>query len=225
MTEFSIVSVTATSLLIAGLATILAAPPALLLAGLLAGSRFPGRRVVVALINVPLVIPPTAIGFLLLTALSQESALGAWLNEHGIQLLLSRSGAAIAVAIVIFPLIARTALTALEGVQSPLLDWMATLGLSRWHRFWQGVWPQVWPGMLAALTLGFTRGLGEFGATAVVAGMIPGQTLTLASGIFLSRELGQDDLGVVLTLLALALGVVAVLVSEWLSQRGRHDPR
>jgi molybdate transport system permease protein len=190
---------------VAGWAMVCAFPVGLGLAWLLARKQFIGKPLVETLIMMPLVLPPTAIGYLLVLTLQRRGLLGADTLGFDLDLLLTWKGAVVAAAIMSLPLVTRTARVAFEEV-SPRLELMGrSLGLSRARSFTHVSLPLARRGLLAAFVLGFGRALGEFGATVIVAGNIPGKTQTLSLAIFDSYQLGQD--GRVLQL----VGVTAVI--------------
>lgn len=199
----------------ATLATLLVLPPATLLAYALARFEFPGKSLLSAVAGVPLVLPPTAVGFALLWLLSRRGPLG---FDPGV--LLTWKAVVIACAVMSFPLVVRTARATFEGIDPRLELLSRTLGRGRTHTFFTVTLPLAARGLIAAAVLGFTRAVGEFGATVTVAGNIPGETRTLASAIFSAQQAGNAELATSLSLLALALGLLAIWISEALSRRG-----
>lgn len=217
-------AVLAVTLRVALGATLLAAPLGVALGYALGRFRFRGKSVVETLVALPLVLPPTAIGYLLLALLGRDGPLGARALGFDPGLLFTWRAAVLASAVVALPLVARTARAAFEEVD-PRLERMArSLGHSR-LRTWLGVTlPLARRGLLAAALLGFGRALGEFGATVIVAGNIPGRTQTLALAIFSEIQLGHT--GAALRLVAVTVAVAFVLV--WAverSLRARGGPR
>lgn len=207
-----------TTLEVAGGATLLVAPPALALGFVLARARFAAKSVVETLVAVPLVLPPTAIGYLLLRAFAYDGPLGPRVLGVDLDVLFTRRGAILASAAVAFPLVARAARSAFESVD-PRLELVArTHGSSRLATFWHVSVPLARRGLLAALVLGFGRALGEFGATVVVAGNVRGKTQTLALAIFEDIQLGAN--GHAMLLVGITLGVAFALMwsVEWLSR-------
>lgn len=213
--------VLATTLRVAAAATALAAPLGIALGHALARRSFRGKSVVETLVALPLVLPPTAIGYLLLALLARDGPLGARTLGFDPGLLFTWRAAVLASAIVSLPLVARTARAAFEAVD-PRLERMArTLGLSRTRTFLTVTLPLARHGLLAALALGLGRALGEFGATAIVAGNIPGRTQTLALAIFSEIQLG--DSRAALRLVALTLAIAFALM--WLVERSLAGTR
>jgi molybdate transport system permease protein len=223
----SIAEILLLTLRIAGLATLVVVVPATAVGYLLARRDFPGKRVLSALVGLPLVLPPTAVGYLLLRLFAFDGPLGRDVIGIDLGVLLSVKGAVLAAAVMSFPLVARTARVAFEGVD-PRLERMArTLGHGPAATFARVSLPLARRGLLAGTLLGFTRALGEFGATATVAGIVPGRTETVASAIFAAQSAGDDRRALALMALALALGFVAILVAELFGGRGpvRGGPR
>lgn len=211
-----------TTFRVATVATLLVTPVGIALGLLLARRSFPGKSVVETFVALPLVLPPTAIGYLLLALFSRSG----WLGERSLgfdpDLLFTWRAAVLASAVVALPLVARTARTAFEEVE-PRLELMArTLGLSRARTFVSVTLPLARRGLLAALALGFGRALGEFGATVIVAGNIPGRTQTLALAIFSEIQLGNS--GAALRLVGITVAIAFALVwcvERWLRRGAR----
>jgi len=197
-------------------------PPALLLGLLLSRRTFPGKSVVETVSALPLVLPPTAIGYLLLVSLARDGPLGVKALGVDLDLLLTWKGATIAAAVMAFPLVTRAARVAFEGVD-PRLEGMArTLGYGPLRTFARVTLPLARRGLLAAAILGFSRALGEFGATVIVAGNIPGRTQTLALAIYADLQSGHDRRAMALVALTTGLAFAAVWIVEGLL---RQTPR
>jgi molybdate transport system permease protein len=161
---------------------------------LLARHRFAGRALVDAVLTLPLVLPPTVLGYYLLVVVGTRGWLGHWLQQRfGIHLIFSWQGAVIAASLVSFPLLLRSARTAFEAVDPQLEKAARVLGLNEWSVFFRVTVPMAWPGILAGALLVFARSLGEFGATLMVAGSIPGRTQTLSVAVYEAVQAGQDD--------------------------------
>ncbi len=191
----------------------IAGPLGLALARLQSGRQYALRRVVDALVLLPLVLPPSVVGYFLLVTLGRQGVLGAVLDRvFGVRLVFTPTAAAIASALVALPLVVKTAQPALEGVPRELEDVGRTLGLAPVALFFRVSLPSAWRGIVAALALGFARACGEFGATLMFAGDIPGRTNTMPIEIFESYRAGEDAraLGYVAVLTALSVVVVAV---------------
>ena len=160
----------------------------------LARWRFPGRDLVDALLTLPMVMPPTVLGYYLLVVIGSHGVIGAWLLEHfGIRLIFTWQAAVIAATIVSFPLVFKAARAAFETVDPQLEDAARTLGISETAVFFRVSLPLAWRGILAGLLLSFARALGEFGATLMVAGSIAGKTQTLSIAVYEAVQAGQDD--------------------------------
>jgi len=156
--------------------------------------RFPGREVVDAALTLPMVMPPTVLGYYLLVVIGTQGVLGAWLLEHfGIRLIFTVPAAIIAATIVSFPLVFKAARAAFETVDPQLEDAARTLGVNEWAVFFRVSLPLAWRGILAGLLLSFARALGEFGATLMVAGSIAGKTQTLSIAVYEAVQAGQDN--------------------------------
>ena len=198
---------------VAALATVLVTPLATAVAYLLARHQFPGKSVVSTLVALPLVLPPTAVGYVLLHAFSDDALFGAAL---GLEILFTAKAAVLAAMAMAFPLIVRTARLSFEAVDPGLVQVAETLGDSPRQVFWRVTFPLAKRGLVAAMILGFMRGVGEFGATVMIARNIPGKTRTLASAIYSAQQVGDDATAWVLLGLAVGVGFVAISTSEWL---------
>ena len=222
MTESTLSAILLT-LQVASVATLVVLIPGTLLAYLLARVEFRFKSVVSTLVGLPLVLPPTAVGYLLLRMLATDGMLGRNTIGFDLSILLTWKAAILASAVMATPLVVRTARVAFEGVD-PGLEMMArTLGHGPASTFVRYTLPLASRGLLAATILGFTRAIGEFGATVTIAGNIPGHTQTLASAIFSAQQVGDDRSAYVLVSMALLVGFASILVSEHLSrQRPRH---
>lgn len=217
------------SLRVAAIATVATFVPATLLGYALARHTFPGKRVVSALTALPMVLPPTAAGFLLLRLLSVRGPLGRDTLGFDLGVLLTWKAAVLASALMSAPLIVRTARVTFEGID-PRLEMIArTLGHGRLRTFAGVSLPLARRGLLSAAILGFTRALGEFGATVTLAGNIPGRTQTLSSAIFEAQQVGDTGRANALMWIALGIGFASILVAEWIAgpraSRPLHAPR
>lgn len=211
------------SLKVAGCATLANAVLGVGTGWLLSRRAFAGRELLDSVLTLPMVMPPTVLGYYLLVLLGQQGTLGQWLwSQWGIRLVFSWQGAAIAAAVVVFPLVFRTARTAFEQVPAALEQTARTLGLSGWALFWRVSLPLAWPGILAGLLLGFARALGEFGATLMVAGSIPGRTQTLSVAIYEAVQTGDAEAASRLIQVTVLLCVSLLLLAGWLSQRAQR---
>ena len=175
--------------------------------------RFPGRDVLDAVLTLPMVMPPTVLGYYLLVVIGSQGVVGAWLLQNfGIRLIFTWQAAVIAATIVAFPLVFKAARAAFENVDPQCEDAARTLGLGEWGLFLRVSLPLAWRGILAGLLLAFARALGEFGATLMVAGSIAGQTQTLSIAVYEAVQAGQDDTANFLVMVT-SLVCMAVLLS------------
>ena len=202
-------------------------PLALATAWLLARARFYGKSLFDALVHLPLVLPPVVIGYFLLLLLGRRGPLGALLDEYfGIVLAFRWSGAAVAAAIMGFPLMVRAIRLSIEAIDSGLEDAARTLGATRLRVFFTITLPLALPGVFTGTLLSFARSLGEFGATITFVSNIPGETQTLPLAIYtLTQVPGGDAAALRLSLIAIALSVLALMVSEWLVRRSQQRAR
>lgn len=210
------------SLKVAGWATALNLLLGVAAGYLLARKRFPGRELLDAVLTLPMVLPPTVLGYYLLVVIGKRGWLGAWLHEHfGINLIFTWQGAVIAATIVAFPLVLKSARAAFEGVDAQLEGAARVLGLNEWALFFRVTLPLAWRGILAGLLLAFARALGEFGATLMVAGSIPGQTQTLSIAVYEAVQAGQDEVANGLVLIVSLTCIVVLVSARWLSPSSR----
>jgi len=187
--------------------------------------RFPGRDVLDALLTLPMVMPPTVLGYYLLVVIGSQGVVGAWLLQNfGIRLIFTWQAAVIAATIVAFPLVFKAARAAFENVDPQCEDAARTLGLGEWGLFLRVSLPLAWRGILAGLLLAFARALGEFGATLMVAGSITGQTQTLSIAVYEAVQAGQDDTASFLVMVT-SLVCLAVLLSAGRLVPGRVAAR
>jgi molybdate transport system permease protein len=208
--------VVAFTLRVAGLAILLILPPGLAAAWLLARFRWTGKPLVETLIALPLVMPPVATGLLLLKLLGRRGPLGGLLHDRlGLDVVFTWRAVVVAMAVMSFPLLVRGARVAFEGVDPRLEQIARTLGASDLRVFFSITLPLARNGILGGTLLAFARALGEFGATILVAGNIPGRTATLSLSIYQLVQLGKD--GDAFRLLAVA--VIIAFAAVWASER------
>ena len=213
-------TVTGFTMGVAAFSTLLILPFGLALAWLLARRDWPGKSVVETLVALPLVMPPVATGLLLLKLLGRRGPLGDWFETHpGWEIIFTWRGVVAATAVMSFPLLVRTARVAFEGVNPRLEQVARTLGAGPWRVFATVTLPLAARALVAGALLAFARALGEFGATIMVAGYIPGKTATLAISIYHLVQLGRDDEAVVLLTVSVAIAFGAVWASEWFLRR------
>ena len=211
------------SLSVAGMSVLASLPVAILLAWLLTRVRFPGRTLFDAFVHLPLVLPPVAVGYVLLLIFGVRGAAGAWLDEHfGIRLAFSTAGAALATAVMTLPLMVRAIRLSLEGIDAGLEDAARTLGARPLDRFFSITLPLMLPGILAGVVTAFAAGLGEFGAVITFASNIPGVTRTLPLALYTAMQSpGGDAVALRLAILSFTLGVMGLIGAEWLLRRVR----
>jgi molybdate transport system permease protein len=199
-------------------------PLAVLAAWSLTRARFPGRMALDALVHLPLVLPPVAVGYLLLLLLGTRGPLGAWLRAHfGIQLPFTTAGAALATAVMTFPLMVRAIRLSLEHVDRGLEAAARTLGAGALDRFFTITLPLMLPGILAGAVTAFAAGLGEFGAVITFAANIPGETRTLPLALYTAMQSPDGDaLALRLAVLSFVLGLAGLLAAELLVRRVRR---
>lgn len=212
--------ITGFTVAVATLGTVLILPFGIALAWLLARRDWPGKSVVETLVALPLVAPPVATGLLLLKLLGRRGPVGGWL-EHtlGWEIVFTWRAVVIATAVMSFPLLVRTARVAFEGVNPRFEQVARTLGAGPWRVFGTITLPLAARGLIAGAVLAFARALGEFGATIMVAGYIPGKTATLALSIYELVQLGHEGEAMVLLGVSLAIAFGAVWLSEWFLRR------
>jgi len=215
--EWQFISFTAQ---MAVVSTLLILPFGLALAWLLARRQWRGKVLVETLVSLPLVLPPVVTGLVLLKLFGRRGAVGNWLLEwFGIEVVFTWKAVVLALAVMSAPLFVRAARTAIEEV-NPLYEQLArTLGASEWRVFATITLPLARRGVLAGALLAFARALGEFGATIMVAGNIPGQTTTLSVAIYQHVQLGKDGHAWTLAAVSAVLAFLAVWASEWLLRR------
>ena len=209
---------------VATAATLVALPVGFALAWLLVFSRLPGKPLLEGLVNLPLVLPPVVVGYLLLILLGRQGWLGSLLAKAGIQVVFTWKAAVIASAFIGLPLLVRAIRLGMEQIDPHLLHAARTLGASRFDTLLTVVLPLSLPSMLAGATLAFARSLGEFGATIILAGNIPGVTQTIPLAIFdYTNTPGGETQALVLCLVSIVLSYVVLLFSEAVRRRFRFD--
>ena len=208
------------SLRIAAVATLASLPPGLLVAWLLARRRFPGHALLDGLVHLPLILPPVVTGYLLLLAFGRRGLFGAWLAEIGIVFSFRWTGAALACAVMGFPLMVRAMRLSIEAVDRRLEQAAETLGAPPLLVFLAVTLPLSLPGILAGGVLAFAKAMGEFGATITFVSNIPGETQTLPSAIYTLTQVPGGEAGALrLTLISVAVSMLALLASEALARR------
>ena len=207
------------SLLVSAVATAASLPFGLGIAYLLARGRFPGRSVLDTLVHLPLILPPVVTGYLLLVTFGRRGPVGALLADYGIVLSFRWTGAALACAVMGFPLLVRAIRLSIEAVDRKLEHAAGTLGASQALVFLVVTLPLILPGVIAGMILCFAKAMGEFGATITFVSNVPGETQTLPSAIYTFTQVPGGEAGALrLTLVSVALSVAALLASESLAR-------
>jgi molybdate transport system permease protein len=217
MTEWAVVWFTIS---VSALATACILPPGIFLAWLLARKRWPGKALVETMVTLPLVLPPVATGLILLKLLGRRGAIGGFLEKNlGLEIVFTWKAVLIALAVMSFPLLVRTVRVAFEAVNPRLEQVARTLGARPARVFFSITLPLAFRGIAGGALLAFARALGEFGATILVAGAIPGKTATMAVSIFSLIQLGQDAAAVRLVVISILLSFGAIAASEYFIRR------
>jgi molybdate transport system permease protein len=214
-------SVIALSLRVALASVAASLPFAIAAAWVLARCEFPGKSLFDALVHLPLVVPPVVVGYLLLILFGAHGPLGRLLEPLGIVFAFRWTGAALAAAVMGFPLVVRAIRLSIESIDPRLERAGRTLGAGPWRVFFTIVLPLAWPGLVTGSLLGFARALGEFGATITFVSNIPGETRTLPLAIYgATQSPGGDAEALRLSLLSIGISLAALAISEWLVRRG-----
>lgn len=202
------------TLKVAGCATLVNIFLGIGVAYVFARKQFWGKELLDSVLTLPMVMPPTVLGYYLLVLLGRQGAVGQYLNNHlGINLIFSWQGAVIAAAIVSFPLVFKAARAAFESLEPQYEQAARVLGISESAIFFRVTLPLAWRGILAGVLLSFARSSGEFGATLMVAGSIPGQTQTLSIAVYEAVQAGRDDVANFLVLLTSVVCISVLLAS------------
>ena len=208
------------SIKVASIATLIVFITGTALARLFARHEFPGKTVIEALFLFLLVLPPTVVGFGLLMLFGKEQLLGKLLHDYAhLQIVFSWIGAVIASTVVAFPLMYQSASASFKQIDGKLESAAHTLGASKWRVFKTITLPLAWPGLLAGFVLTFARALGEFGATLMIAGYIPGRTDTIPMAIYFAVEAGDMPTATFWVIIIVALGFSTILWLSWWSNR------
>jgi molybdate transport system permease protein len=198
-------------------------PVGITMAWLFARKEWPLKSFVETIVLLPLVMPPVSTGLILLKIFGRRSPVGNWLYERGIEIVFNWKGVLIAMAVMSFPLLVRSARTSFAEVNPRLEQIAATLGASPLRIFFVITIPLAYKGIVAGALLAFSRALGEFGATILLAGNIPGRTQTLSLAIFNFVQTGKDSEAYVLLAITVGLAFAFVWCSEWLARAGRRS--
>jgi molybdate transport system permease protein len=167
------------------------------------------------ILTLPLVLPPTVAGFAILMLIGKHGPIGVFLNYFGINIVFSWYAAVIASVVVAFPLMYKTAKAAFEQIDPNVLNAGRTLGISEWKLFWRLAVPMAWPGIAAATSISFARSLGEFGATLMVAGSIPGKTLTIPVAIYFATAGGDMNAALIWVLIIFIISLTVMVASNY----------
>lgn len=206
--------------MVATAATIISAPFGFATAYLLTFTNIRGKAILEGIINLPLVLPPVVVGYLLLLLLGRNGFFGSVLHHMGINIIFTLKAAVIASAIVGFPLLVRSIRTGMEGIDEKLVHAARTLGASWWDTLLSITLPLCYKALLAGMTLMFARSLGEFGATIVLAGNIPGVTQTIPLAIYqYTSTPGGDEMALALCAVSIGLSFVVLLISEAVNRK------
>ena len=208
------------TLKVAAWATLFAGVAGVAVGFAIARTRFPGREALDAMLLLPMVMPPTVLGYYLLVTLGRKSEIGRALQSLGIELVFTWQGAVVAAAVVAVPLVYKAARAAFEAIDPDYEKAGRTLGDAEWTVFVRITFPLAWRGIVAGLMLAFARAIGEFGATLMIAGNIPGRTQTLSIAIYEATAAGDDDLANGLVVIASLVCVVMLVSASVLVRRG-----
>ena len=201
-------------------ATLASLPAGIGVAYVLARCQFPGKQLLNLIVHLPLVLPPVVTGYLLLLTFGRQGWLGSWLAELGIVFAFHWTGAALAAAVMAFPLMVRAIRLSIEAVDTRLEEAAGTLGATPWQVFVQITLPLVSPGIIAGAILAFAKAIGEFGATITFVANIPGQTQTLPSAVYAFLQVpGAEDAAIRLVGVAVVIALTALLASELVAAR------
>lgn len=211
------------SLAVATRSVLFSLPVAVAVAWLLTRGRFAGRSLLDAFVHLPLVLPPVAVGYVLLVLFGNRGLIGGWLyGQFGVQLVFTRNGAALATAVMSFPLMVRAIRISLEHLDPGLDEAARTLGAGPVDRFLSVTLPLLLPGVLAGAVTAFAASLGEFGAVITFVSNIPGETRTIPLALYTALQMpGGDVVAARLATLSFTLGLGGLLVAELLSRRFR----
>jgi molybdate transport system permease protein len=212
------------SLKVAGVAVAFSLPLGIFTAWILARCHFPGKAFIDSIIHLPLVLPPVVIGYLLLIGFGRKGIIGQWLYQwFGFSFIFSWRGAALASAVIAFPLMVRAIRMSLEAVDTRLEQAARTLGAGFWRVLFTVTLPLSFPGLLSGVVLAFARSLGEFGATITFVSNIPHETRTIPLAMYTLIETpgGEGD-AARLCIIAILLSLVSLLMSEWLARWSRR---
>lgn len=207
---------------VSALSTLLILPLGVAVAWLIARREWPGKAVVETVVMLPLFVPPVATGLVLLMLFSRRGPLGSVLQRDlGLEIVFTWRAVVLACAVMSFPLLVRTAQAAFQGVSARFEDIARTLGASEWRVFATISLPLATRGIVAGAVLAFARAMGEFGATAIVAGMIPHKTMTISLSIYQNIQLGHDAAALPLLFVSIGIVFITVFCGQIISMRKR----
>lgn len=208
------------SLKIAGVAILLSLPVSIFVAWILARCQFWGKALFDGIVHLPLVLPPVALGYLLLVTMGRRGIVGQWLYQYlGINFSFNWKGAALASAVVAFPLVVRSIRLAIESIDLRLEHVARTLGASKYRVFVTITLPLAFPGILMGIVLGFARSLGEFGATITFVSNTEGETRTIPLAMYSLLQVPNGEQGAMrLCIISIVLSLIALIISEWLNR-------
>ncbi|HHW39090.1 MAG TPA: molybdate ABC transporter permease subunit [Bacillales bacterium] len=208
------------SLKISSISTIVVFFLGLVVSRFLSRRNFFGKSVIESVLLLPLVLPPTVVGFGLLLFFGKNGLIGRLLLDwFDFQIVFTWIGAVIAAIVVSFPLMYQSASAAFQNYDRNLENAALTMGATKWKVFWTIALPLAWPGLLSGLVLAFARGLGEFGATLMIAGYIPNKTDTIPMAIYFAVESGQTEVAQFWVIIIVALGFSIIMWLNWWSKR------
>lgn len=208
------------SLRTAGISTLIVFMTGIILSYLISRNQFFGKNALEAILLLPLVLPPTVVGFGLLYLFGKQGIIGKWLlHFFDFQIVFTWYGALLASIVVSFPLMYQSASASFRQYDRNLENAALTMGKSKWHVFWTVSFPLAWPGLLAGLVMAFARGLGEFGATLMLAGYIPNMTDTIPLAIYFAVESGKMDIATFWVAIIVVVGFAAIYWLNWWSAK------
>lgn len=211
------------TLIMAAVVTVINAVMGTLTAYVLVRYQFPGRRLFNAMVDMPFAIPTLVTGVMLVALYGPQRTLGAWLQSHGMQVIFATPGILLALLVITYPFVIRTVQPMLMGAERSEEEAAYTIGASKWTTFWRVVLPDISPGVMTGSLLSFARALGEFGSIVVVAGNIPGRTLTAPVYIFGQVESQNQRGASAMSIVLLTLSFSLIVTIEWIQSRNRRS--
>lgn len=188
--------------------------------------KWRGKGLIDGIFNLPLVLPPTVVGFLLLAFFGKNGPLGSIMNFLNMHIIFTWAANVIAAVVVSFPMMYKTTRSAFEQISPNYINAAKTLGASQWRIFLKIMLPLSWPGVAAGMILAFARAMGEFGATLMIAGSIRGKTLTMPIAIFFASEGGKDDEAMLWVIIIIGISLAVIfLMNHWLDHQNKFRGR